>query len=657
MNYLKLKNAGKMSKTKILIDKKDKKRALITDTIPGDIPLIFSNEGFYKNISDVSVFSDEFNKIVECFVSSNSENYTIPYRYLISKGHDSYREISLCHPKGQLDICEFYAEYNSSITYYCAKSKFSIRYPERVGSSYYVDTKESNINKYKNQTIDTCNIDKISKHPSSYFSYNGYRRLHQFINSEYFNNIEKTFPVLWEADVSSCFPSIYTHSMSWVTKDILHSKENISSLNFGNKFDKLTQSINFNETKGICIGPEFSRIFAEIILQYSDKELLKSLEDLDLHVGVQYQIARYVDNYYIFTRNESIANTVYGLLQQKLSDIKLHLNESKLVKSLRPFQTGRSNAILRLNEVMECIYMEIKKARRPEGISASKRRRFENSIINKIKNICSETNVNYSEVSPYMIASINNAVDEIIRAHALDDNENKENHITLLISLIKISDFVFNVFSSVSSSLDYCSIQLKVAEFVGEHQVELLEEVKEIVYENIRSSMVLYSQLGAERSVVGVPIERMNPIVMLKYVAGEHSLPSKMIEDVLYQDKSIDYFKDICCLYVIGNSAEYVRIREKISKKIENHFRTKEKIKKSSEDAHLFFDAISCPFLKASVREAIIEAVYKKHIDANVTEAAISNIANEALRYYWFVNWEKINLLRAIEKKKLLSVY
>lgn len=646
-----------MCSKKILIDKKDKKRALMTDTIPGDIPLIFSNEGFYKNISSVDKFSSEFSALINLLISNNSQHYTIPYRYLISKGPDSYREISLCHPKGQLDLCDFYEEYNSSIIYYCSKSKFSIRYPERIASSYYIKTKDSDLNKYKSQTIDTENIDKISRHPSSYFSYHGYRRLHQFINSGEFNELEKKFPVLWEADVSSCFPSIYTHSISWVTKDIFHSKENISSLNFGNKFDRLVQSINFNETKGICIGPEFSRIFAEIIIQNSDSELLKSLKSAGILCGIHYQIARYVDNYYIFARDNAIASTVYGLLQQKLADIKLHLNDSKLLKTQRPFQTGRSDAVLKLNEVIEYIYIELEKSTKSVGISASKRKRFENSVINKIKNICSETGSNYSEVIPYMLASINNALDEAFKSYRLSKNENKNDYVTFLISLINISDFLFNVFASVASSLDYCSIQLKISEFIKENEFEMLDEIKEIVYENIRSSMALHGQSTGQELVVGVPIERMNPVVMLRYIAVEYSVPSKMIEDILYQDKDIDYFKDICCLYVIGNNPEHINLKKKLSKKIENHFKHKESILKSSEDIHLFFDIISCPFIENSVRERIIENVYIKYADSNVTKAVISNVASEALNYYWFVNWGQINLLRAIEKKKLLSVY
>ena len=40
------------------------------------------------------------------------------------------------------------------------------------------------------------------------------------------------------------------------------------------------QNLNYGETNGIVIGPEFSRIFAELILQEIDKSVKNILENL-----------------------------------------------------------------------------------------------------------------------------------------------------------------------------------------------------------------------------------------------------------------------------------------------------------------------------------------------------------------------------------------
>jgi hypothetical protein len=60
--------------------------------------------------------------------------------------------------------------------------------------------------------------------------------------------------------------------VSWALLDKSAIKKFLadSKNTFGDKFDTLMQKLNFNETNGIVIGPEFSRIFAEIILQKID---------------------------------------------------------------------------------------------------------------------------------------------------------------------------------------------------------------------------------------------------------------------------------------------------------------------------------------------------------------------------------------------------
>ncbi len=77
-----------------------------------------------------------------------------------------------------------------------------------------------------------------------------------------FINLEKKFDVFCSIDVAKCFDSIYTHSITWAVKNKEFSKQNRHVKNsFGTIFDRLMQSINYNETAGILIGPEVSRIF------------------------------------------------------------------------------------------------------------------------------------------------------------------------------------------------------------------------------------------------------------------------------------------------------------------------------------------------------------------------------------------------------------
>ena len=70
-----------------------------------------------------------------------------------------------------------------------------------------------------------------------------------------------------KADISSCFPSIYTHALSWAlaTKETAKTTRNDGNIWY-NKIDTLTRRLTNDETHGLLIGPHVSNLLAEIIL-------------------------------------------------------------------------------------------------------------------------------------------------------------------------------------------------------------------------------------------------------------------------------------------------------------------------------------------------------------------------------------------------------
>ncbi len=74
---------------KIKISKSDYKRVLLTDILPYEVPILFSNEGFYKLISENKVLPGTFSEGLKL------DSYTIPYSYKIKKGLASSRSLAL----------------------------------------------------------------------------------------------------------------------------------------------------------------------------------------------------------------------------------------------------------------------------------------------------------------------------------------------------------------------------------------------------------------------------------------------------------------------------------------------------------------------------------------------------------------------------------
>ncbi|HEI2833204.1 TPA: RNA-directed DNA polymerase, partial [Escherichia coli] len=146
----------------------------------------------------------------------------------------------------------------------------SIRYPRKVANSFFLYENNA-LEKYKGEDIETTKDELMRKYSSSYFSYGGFNRIYKLFQSKMFIELEKRFSVMWMLDVSHCFDSIYTHSVSWALKNKSYIKKHVKHSNqFGQELDTLMQRSNNNETNGIPIGSEFSRVFAELIFQRID---------------------------------------------------------------------------------------------------------------------------------------------------------------------------------------------------------------------------------------------------------------------------------------------------------------------------------------------------------------------------------------------------
>ena len=86
--------------------------------------------------------------------------------------------------------------------------------------------------------------------------------------------IEATADWLVKTDITRFYPSLYTHSIPWAA----YGKEQVKSSlktydgSLADRLDLLVRSCNRNQTVGIPIGPETSRILAEIVSSRIDQD-------------------------------------------------------------------------------------------------------------------------------------------------------------------------------------------------------------------------------------------------------------------------------------------------------------------------------------------------------------------------------------------------
>ncbi|PSM51442.1 RNA-directed DNA polymerase [Campylobacter blaseri] len=124
---------------------------------------------------------------------------------------------------------------------------------------------------------------------------------------------------LVKADISNCFPSIYTHSIAWALIGKEEAKKNKNKNNeWYNQIDKSTTWLNNNETHGLLIGPHTSNVISEIILVCVDNELSK-----------KYEYIRNIDDYSCYVETKEKADQFLIDLSKELKKFDLSLNHKK----------------------------------------------------------------------------------------------------------------------------------------------------------------------------------------------------------------------------------------------------------------------------------------------------------------------------------------
>ncbi len=124
-----------------------------------------------------------------------------------------------------------------------------------------------------------------------------------------------------EADIATCYPSIYTHSIPWALHDKIASKKSDSLTQLaGNLLDKTTQNTRDRQTNGLLIGPHASNIISEIILTQIDA---------DLQAKGHHKVKRHVDDYRYYANTYDDAEKFIKDLGLALRAYELSLNEKK----------------------------------------------------------------------------------------------------------------------------------------------------------------------------------------------------------------------------------------------------------------------------------------------------------------------------------------
>lgn len=366
---------------------RDPLRALTSEMLPYEVPLPFSAAGLYRFLKRLKfewISEDQFTINARRFGEAEriwlrlifdgveldevilddgrirfgrgkqclTRRLLHPYKFRARRNNGKLREITVPHPQSMLGMAYFIDKYRDSILYFTNRSSYSIRHPHRT-ARVQARRDKAFLRELDSEDYGLEQFGLEYDVVTSYFAYKRYNNINRFYSSPEFRACERKYPLLVRADISKCFDSIYTHTVAWVSNGRTASKKekrDATNATFGGSFDRYMQYLNYAETSGIVIGPEFSRIFAEIILQEVDVRVEGELEKGDLKHGRDYEIMRYVDDYFVFLADSSNSERVENVLSRHLAHFKLHLNDQKQESLETPLKSHMSIAKLSVRE-------------------------------------------------------------------------------------------------------------------------------------------------------------------------------------------------------------------------------------------------------------------------------------------------------------------
>lgn len=650
---------------KVRIRKNDEYRALLTETLPYEVPMLFSNEGLYLAAKDKLI--DKLKDVhgLDIFRSQP----TIPYKYKIRKNSFESRGLAIMHPTQQLETGIFYSQYDHLIVGLCQRSPFSLRAPASI-ASYYVERDRSSGNaSSKDIQIDADGFESIPNTGTSYFAYKKFPFLFRFYDSLEFLRLEKKFKQLTKMDISDCFNRIYTHTIAWAVKSKGHAKRNKTQNSFENSFDKLIQNANHGETAGIIIGPEVSRIFAEIILQRIDLEIVSRCTQLNLRLDIDYTVRRYVDDYFIYTNQVGVQETLKKLIPDALLEYKLAVNHAKTSDHVRPYITNTSisrhsislNVAAFFNKYVETKSETCEKT--GKSSTAIYLKPIDNvtaavvQTISAVKRSIGEVG-SYDATANYFLGMFKKFLSRMVGRKLKSEKAKPDNDLYFfLTAVIDIVFFYYSMTLRVRQTYQMSEIILMISKIMKSLPADLQDSlIRKIVDE----SRLIIQQANSD--FPEHKIEVMNLLIVLRGLGDNYIFDSKLLSQIfdfeIETDNKItlknnfDYFQLVFLISYVGG----IPALENMVRAAVNFSTVRFALKNWSEEAEnvfLFFDLMSCPYVSNSEKQNIAKLVLKHVSEKNLNSRA-NELINDIGDRLWFFGWKKTADLGMVLKKKEL---
>lgn len=707
-----------------------KERVILSDVLPFEIPITYSNRHFYnflvKNKIKIVVNEDGSQKIIwedenafigeilkllfgikkdieplkkELKISEKKELKKAPFSFKISHKEKDFRDLTIVHPKNQLDLIDFYDNYRDTILYYSGISQFSIRKPDKVAKYVYQKPKKKK-KEFGKELEEKDNSESQTKYENlkHFFHIKDYSNIHRFYESYQYHQCEKKYNNLFKFDISKCFDSIYTHSITWalLNKEIVKDTLPDSDSTFAGVFDRLMQNLNYGETNGIIIGSEFSRIFAELILQQIDKTIYQELKKDGIIHKRDYEVFRYVDDYFIFYNDDATKETIHSLFKLELRKYKLYLNDSKTKLYDKPIITELSIAKQKISDLLnKDLAFKINEEDKTIEVGDSSDSDLEadsegeksneakykiyvssNKLITRFKTIIKETNVEYKDILNYVLASIDKKIEKLISTYDESANNSKKekSYTEAFLQILDVTFFLYSVSPRVNSTIKLCILIDKITSFINRKNKDKSEtftfDNKHKVFKKISDEVS--QMLNKNKSSEHIQVETLYLLVALRELGREYRLDIKVlckyfnIEISSLDNKqkfkigSLNYFSITVLFFYIKDADRYKHLRYELMCYVTKIFKAEgiDNIKKKAELVFLLMDMLTCPYTDdITTKDKEKKYRYKKKLLSLAGVNPANHIGIIEKENFWFTKWTDFKFGKELESKRSQEVY
>ena len=660
----------------------NKNRVLLSDVLPYELPIIFSNRHLFYFLKKYNIHilgenlywdrntSEAFDKLIKCmfglkgnprkkdgfkFLYINKNVTKIPFQYEIRHKENNTRRLSLVHVLNQLQVVTFYDQYKELILYLCSQSSFSIRYPHHIAKYIFFKDRLHSL-RMSTEELGIEQYDEEYETLKSFFVYEKYSNIYRFYDDFLFNRCEKKYNYLIKLDITRCFDSIYTHSIAWAIYGKEYTKKNnFAKTSFADKFDTLMQNLNYQETNGIVIGPEFSRIFAEIILQKVDKELASKLMEKGLVEKRDYEIFRYVDDFFVFYNNENDKNIILSELSYVLSKYKLYLNEEKKEIFEKPIISNISIAKSKIKELLDTTLSYIIEEKTTDGNSKKIGKININSrkFITTFKVIIKESCVKYKEVLNYTLSIIENKLQKLFFdfSEPSKDTETERRLFFAIQNLLESVTFIYSVEPRANTTIRLSRILKMIIAFCRRKGANV--NYKFAIFEQIYNDINLV--LKKNRPNEYAQVETSYLLIILQELGKNFDLSENELAEYFQlnlDDKksyNLNYLSLMVLLFYSRGKKKYSKLNQFIIQEIKERLCSINFSFDKSEDSLLFLDTLSCPYIPIEIKRDIL--THKNISDKTEQDEIIK------LQRVWFINWCNFNLKKELDYKRGKEVY